>query len=130
MLSILLFLAMLVGIDAQNNCTIDMALSLIEERLSEREGTQKYEIDFIETKSNCLATSEIRGFYEHISMSVKYLRDDDNSTIHKARYTYVCHNDFWRFWYEDKSETSYFNGTRSDCWNCGNRTVNDHHCLR
>ena len=127
MLSLMLFLAMLVGIDAQN-CTIEEALTAMEDRIKPAESTLESNVTFTDTRRNCLATSEIYGLYEQISMSVMYYTDNDSSTIKKARYTYICSKDGWQFWYGNKSETSYFNGTRSDCWDCTDRTENDHHC--
>ena len=124
MLSLLLFLAMLTGKDAQN-CTIEMALSAIEERLKDSE--IRFQINFTDTNPNCLATSDIRGSYQSISMSVKFYRDGDNSTINEVRSNYICLDNYWLCFYE---EESYFNGTRSDCSDCSNTTVNDHHCQR
>ena len=131
MLSLLLFLSMLVGIDAQG-CTIEMAVRTTEYILKELypEGAPRYGINFTDTNPNCLVTSEIRGLYKQISISIKFYRYDDNSTISEARYNYICFNNVWNRWYQDISETSYFNGTRSDCSDCSNTTVNDYHCQR
>lgn len=126
---LLLFLATLVGIDAQG-CTIEMAKNTTKLLImdSSTEG-ERFIISLNETLPNCLATSVQRGFYTSISMSVKYTKSDNDSAIEEARFNLVCFKDNWERADADL-KASYFYGERSNCSKCSNTTVNDHHCTR
>ena len=128
MLALLLFfLATFVGIDAQG-CTIGDVEDVIRERLGEIEGTVSSNISLIDANPNCLATSVEHGLYSSISMSVRYATAENDSRIKEARYDYLCFRKAWFRYNEYLSKNPYFNGTRDDCSDCTNGTVNDHHC--
>ena len=127
---LLLFLATLVKIDAQSCSLLDIESFITDRLLADAitEGTRSVNISLIDTNPNCLATAKEFGLYRSLSISVKYLSSDDNETK-EIRHNYGCHpiNNIWQF--VNKSE-SYFNGTRTDCSDCSDQTVNDYHCKR
>lgn len=125
---LLLFLATLVGIDAQS-CSLEDIETFITDRLLAEitEGTRSVSITLLDTIPNCLATAEQFGFYRSLSISVKYHLSDDNET-QEVRHSYGCRDtNTWQF---VNKNGSYFNGTRTDCSDCNDPSVNDYHCKR
>ena len=125
---LLLFLATLVGINAQG-CTIETARNATVLSIISRPEVQNNIINSNETIPNCLVTSIQRGTYISISMSVRYTKSANDSEIEEERFYYVCHNDIW-FKARNNSNASYLNDTRSNCSSCTDTTVNDYHCTR
>ena len=124
---LLLFLVTLVEVNAEG-CNETTAKEFIAERLQEKELSPV--INLIRTEFNCLSTSNKRGEYNFISISVQYTSSYNNIT-NEARYNLACDkvNGGWLRTHEDLS-APYMNGSRSDCSDCRNRTENDHHCTR
>lgn len=126
-LTLLLFLASLVGIDAQG-CTQESALNAIRNRLNVPEG-ETFGVVFKERNPSCLVTDNEYGLYKQISLSVKYVVSQNDSTVRETRHTFFCIFGLWLRLSDDEL-TPHFNGSRSDCSDCSNPTVNEHHCAR
>ena len=118
-----LFLAILLEVDAQK-CSLEAAENAIRDRISEVESQPL--INIISLQHNCLATSKRLGIYHSTSISVLY-SSSNSAAINEIRYDWLCLNDAWLRLHENES---YFNETRSDCYDCTDRTVNDYHCAR
>lgn len=123
-----LLLATLVGLSVQQ-CTIKEAESFVNTTLRERnpENLEEADISFV-AYPNCLSTSEQLGIYNSMSISALYNSSRNQSKINEIRFDLVCVGDIWLRISEN--DTAFVSDARSDCSDCRNMTVNDHHCTR
>ena len=126
-----LLLATLIGLSIQQ-CTIEKAESFVNMRLRERnpENLEEAEISFV-AYPNCLSTSKQLDKYNFMSISVLYNRSKNQSKVNEIRFDLECHGVDNKFWlHSGEINTAFISDTRSDCSDCRNTTVNDHHCTR
>ena len=131
----LLLLATLVRISVQQ-CTIaSLGRTIIELLRGERhEPDPKYDSNTIQphinnTVCNCLQQSPIFGFYLSLSVSIQYVYlNEDPSLLLAIRFGLWCSSGVWQR--VGIVHNEFMNGTRSDCSDCKDMTVNDHHCTR
>ena len=124
-----LLLATLVGLSVQE-CTIKEAESFVNTRLRERnpENLREANISFV-AYPNCLSTSEQLGVYNFMSISALYNSSQNQSKVNEIRFNLVCvDNDIWL--HTSEINAAFVSDARSDCSDCRNTTVNDHHCTR
>ena len=124
-----LLLATLAGLSVQQ-CTIKEAENFVNMTLRDRnsESLEDFDIDFV-VYPNCLSTSEQLGKYNSMSISALYNRSKNQSKENEIRFDLVCSvDDFWLRIGEN--DTAFISDTRSDCSDCRNTTLNDHHCTR
>ena len=123
-----LLLATLVGLSVQQ-CTIKEAETFVNTTLRESnpESINEADINFI-AHVNCLSTSEKLDKYNYMSISAFYNTSRNQSKANEIRFDLVCLNNIWLHY--GQSFSALMNDTRSDCYDCRNTTVNEHHCTR
>ena len=123
-----LLLATLVGLSVQQ-CTVKGAESFVNTTLREKnpENLEEANISFV-AYLNCLSTTEQLGIYNSMSISASYNSSNNQSRVNEIRFDLVCIDGTWLR--VSQTDTAFVSDARSDCSDCGNATVNDHHCTR
>lgn len=128
-----LLLATLVGVSVQQ-CTKESfdeyKIRLLEEEIVERTNRTIVMIHTNSTIYNCLATSVTLGEYRSMSVSIQYVFSTDVSTLRQIRYNLRCNSQTGNWSRPSGLSSIAFMGERSDCYDCTDQSVNDHHCTR
>ena len=130
-LSSLCLLLLLAGVSVQQ-CTIERfeditALDALQRTEENDGGGQTLMIS--RTIYNCLSTSQIIGVYNSMSVSILYIRsDNDSSESREVRYNMQCINNNWER-VGEQSTALVSNDTRRNCSACTDHNQ-DYHCTR
>ena len=127
--SLCLLLVTLVGVSVQQ-CTIEEFEAIALDTVQTTEATDASQIFTVNrTIYNCLSTSQTIGVYNSMSVSILYIRSDNNTLLRDVRYNMVCSSNNWAR--VGQQSTAFLSSdTRRNCSACTDQAVNDYHCTR